>query len=693
MSDSMDIELPKTASAQSSATGAPGGLGDFAGMEGIGHSAGALAAILEDMPAGIVLLTREGQVQWANRAGLRQLGCREAQDAFGQRPRDLLARVPDGWAEACRAALAGEVSRCGEEQIFRKSGSSDWIGWEARPWRDAKGGIGGILIFSEVITERKWIDDALRAAKAEAERANRHKSEFLANISHEIRTPLNGIIGLSESILATASLAAVHGLAGTILTESEHLVGLINTLLDHAKIEAGKLELESIAVDLRDVLGNVESFTRPHAEKKGLDLRIQADADLPARVLGDALRIRQVLLNLVDNAIKFTKAGSVAVRARRLSGGGDRAMVRFSVEDTGIGVPADKREAIFESFTQADGSTTRKYGGTGLGMTISRELVALMGGEMGLESREGEGSTFWFDVEFDVCSEADCDFASPSGGEGLTRIPKAERGNYSVLIAEDYPTNREVVRSHLERAGYCPTVAENGLEALAASWRKQFDLIFMDIQMPVMDGLEATRRLREQNPAYADTPIVALTANADFDARQACLKAGMNDVVTKPVRSKALLATVEAWLAPDRAGAAAPEVQSGTAEPPQPAEPVESEQPMDFELAVEEFGGDWDLVNAVVAEFLNLAEAQVLAIRQAVEAGDAETLRAEAHKIRGGSINLTAAPLARTAEALETIAKAQRLDEAPHLLLEFEREFARLKDFVAAGEPGRESPA
>ncbi len=539
------------------------------------------------------------------------------------------------------------------------------------------------------ISQQRQVETSLREAKASAERSNRMKSQFLANISHEIRTPLNGIIGFAEGILAASSLQNAQQLAETILRESEHLVGLINTLLDHAKIEAGKLELECLPFALDNILETVVSSTHSQAWKKKLNLQVDMDRSVPLHILADPLRLRQILLNLVNNAIKFTEHGEVIIRVESVLLQDDWATIRFSVTDTGIGIAADKQDTIFESFAQADGSTTRKYGGTGLGMTICKEIVSLMGGEMGVESQVGKGSTFWFTIDVGICSALDCVDEKSDVDEREAAIAQAATGRANILVAEDYPTNQEVVRIHLGAQGHNVTVAEHGREALELCKKHTFDMIFMDVQMPVMDGLEATRRIRSDVPGYADTPIVALTANGEIDTRLAALEAGMNDVVTKPVRRATLLAAVSAWLTQeDENDAPATEpIHLPTDVQPKDATNEEAEgQPMDYDDAVREFGGNGELLDKVLTRFLQQAGAQMKMLNDAIETRDFDTLKAEAHKLKGGAANLTANALAEAARTLDEHIKAgnPELEHCRHCVDDIAHQFERLTAYLAA---------
>ena len=651
-------------------TGIAGQVGQFLDRkraeEEVTAATGRLQAVLDAATeVSVIAGTPEGVITVFNVGAERMLGYTAAEMVGKQTP--ALIHCPDE-VRSRGIALSAEMGYPVEgfetfvvharrdrpeqnEWIYvRKDGTRFPVSLVVTAQRNAAGGLIGFLGIATDVSERKRAESALAAAKETAESASRAKGDFLAVVSHEIRTPLNGILGMANLVLDTELTPTQREYLDALRLAAGSLLALINDLLDFSKIEAGKLDLDPVPFELRGGLADTLRPLSISAREKGLGVVCRVAPGVPDALVGDFGRLRQILINLIGNAVKFTSRGEVVLEVGVEGPVGEEVDLLFAVRDTGIGIARDKLETIFAPFEQADGSTTRKFGGTGLGLTISARLARLLGGTIGVESEPGRGSTFSFRVRLGVRRS----LAEPAG---LLAAASPERAGPAlrILLVEDNKLNQMMMTHTLQNEGHRVVVAENGQEAIEAVAREAFDLVLMDVSMPVMDGLEATRQLRAgERGTGRHLRIVALTANVVKGDRDACLAAGMDAFLGKPFQINDLRTAMRG------------EVQESP--------PSESALFNPVEL-LDRLDNNRELMKSVIELFHIEGPRQLAAVRGALDAGDALGVQRAAHTLKGAVALLAAPKAAEAAKRLEAMGKARNLEDA-------EPAFARLAEAV-----------
>ncbi|WP_377704282.1 response regulator [Pseudoduganella sp. UC29_71] len=636
-----------------------------------------LATALEYMPAGVTIVDSDLTIRFWNPAFCQLQGLPEhfmhpgvtMADVF----RFLAARGDYGDGDI-HELVAARVALCLTFQphnFTRISADGVVLNIVGRPIYGADGAASGFVsIYHDVTSERHYEqqleakNEELLQAKQLAEAASMAKGQFLSNMSHEIRTPLNCVIGMAYLALKTELDPRQRDYLEKIRYAGEHVLGIIDDILDISKIEAGKMELQHIDFSLDQVVQTLTAVVAPKAASRGLELVFDLDPALPPVLTGDPLRLKQVLINYANNAIKFSEQGRIAFRVRMVGGDAGSCLLRFDVSDQGIGLSEAEMAKLFVSFQQADTSTTREYGGTGLGLAICKELAQLMGGDVGVASQPGAGSTFWFTARLGISSRTLPTLISQIGdaaGELLagTRSPAvmAALQTARILLVEDNIFNQQIAQEMLEEVGAAVCVAGNGAAALELLRETSVDCILMDLQMPVMDGLEATRRIRAA-PQLSHIPVLAMTATATTEARVRCIEAGMNDFISKPVQPALLHQTIARWL-PQRVAQAEPRPP-----PPAPAAAHGGDTDViDLSVLSMLLGYDEAKVGKFALAFLSSSRDGIGDMEAALARGDMETVRQLGHRIKGAARTVGAFRMGDLCQQLEQLVPGEASSE------------------------------
>ena len=654
---------------------------------------------VEQSAENIIIVDTEGNIEYGNAAFFQTHGFTKS-EVIGKKLKmlDSGETSAEVHAEMWQTLLDGKVWR-GEFINRRKDGSRMIESAVISPLRQANGMVSHYVSVQVDVTDQQKLNEELNSHRyhmeemvvsrtkelaivsEQAEAANRAKSDFIANMSHEIRTPMNGVLGMTYLALNSTNDPKLRDYLQKIHLSGQHLLHIVDDILDFSKIEAGKIVLETVDFSLHELLQDLNSIMTGKVSGRNLTLTFDIDPDVQKYMRGDPHRLKQILINYMNNALKFTEQGDIKVFVQKLNATATGWMIRFEVEDTGIGMSNEQQKKLFQSFEQADSTTTRKYGGTGLGLAICKRLASFMGGEVGVLSMLGRGSTFWFTAHLEHANSKHS--LSKIEANTQTAYQRLKQRNESrdgarVLVVEDNQFNQQIATELLEAVKCQVTVADNGKIALDFLEQTKFDCILMDIQMPVMGGLEACRILRDM-PGLADMPVIAITANAMNEDRVHCLSAGMNDFISKPFSPEVFYSTLLRWLAPEERQSAVQ--QTTIAEQPSPEE-IDSDLCIDFSVLAKFFSKTPEKVGIFAQKFVDTARKGMVEIDIALDAQNLDALCALGHRLKSSARTVGANGFADLCQQLEELKEGGKLAEAENITQQLFLLFDRIEQHV-----------
>ncbi len=641
--------------------------------------------ILQSLSEGICRINVQGNITFVNASATRMLGVDNSSEIIGKHygkvffNKTELEDSEDVFDPVQFALDTGETSHVNTETFYKQDGRQFLVEYICVPIKEGEEIIGAVISFDDV-TERRDIEIALTNARDKALEATQAKTSFLANMSHEIRTPLNGIIGTTSLLLDTPLNDEQKNYIKMLRTSTDLLLHIVNDILDFSKIEAGKYQIEEVEFDIYELIQEVINVFLPIVKEREIKLDFEIQESIPQILQGDSNKIKQILNNFLSNAIKFTDRGRVLLRVEEQEKQNSEIELHFSIQDSGIGIDEETQQRLFQPFTQADVSTTRRFGGTGLGLAICRNLVDMMEGKIGVNSVPNEGSTFWFTANFvEVSTGKTQDISQVSISSDKNVGKRAiKKSDLKILIVEDNPINQQVTQKILEQIGLKAESVGNGLEALETCGEKDFHLVLMDCQMPVMDGFEATEKIRHQNKNLQDQKIIALTASATVEERKRCFEVGMDDYLSKPFTKNDLANIIEKYF----------DFQSDDLNLDLETNIIQHSlkniiAPEVLQNFLEiEANGQEGFISEILNVFLDHSEEKFAELREAFSQKDKEQIKQLAHNLKGSSANTGLSNLSNGFAELEDKLKTEDWNTIGKQIEEISTDLTKIKNIV-----------